>query len=103
SRVLSLIWRASSDCPCRSNSSEIAVETGTSRFVHTGIRCPHHNRSEEHTSELQSRGQLVCRHLLEKKKDAQHALQPPADVTIATETAIPVHVSPSSPQADIAR
>src|SRR5690625_3140542 len=25
-------------------------------------------RSEEHTSELQSRGQLVCRHLLEKKK-----------------------------------
>src|SRR5690625_602365 len=27
------------------------------------------NRSEEHTSELQSRGQLVCRLLLEKKKD----------------------------------
>src|SRR5690625_2571987 len=26
-------------------------------------------RSEEHTSELQSRGHLVCRHLLEKKKD----------------------------------
>src|SRR5690625_7082723 len=25
------------------------------------------NRSEEHTSELQSRGQLVCRLLLEKK------------------------------------
>src|SRR5690625_5625105 len=27
-------------------------------------------RSEEHTSELQSRGQLVCRLLLEKKKEA---------------------------------
>src|SRR5437870_10665510 len=27
-----------------------------------------HNRSEEHTSELQSRGHLVCRLLLEKKK-----------------------------------
>src|SRR5690625_5534480 len=27
-----------------------------------------HVRSEEHTSELQSRGQLVCRLLLEKKK-----------------------------------
>src|SRR5690625_6712217 len=27
------------------------------------------NRSEEHTSELQSRGHLVCRLLLEKKKD----------------------------------
>src|SRR5690625_7126587 len=26
------------------------------------------SRSEEHTSELQSRGQLVCRLLLEKKK-----------------------------------
>src|SRR5690625_6209558 len=28
-------------------------------------------RSEEHTSELQSRGHLVCRLLLEKKKDIQ--------------------------------
>src|SRR5690625_6488476 len=27
-----------------------------------------HNRSEEHTSELQSRGHLVCRLLLERKK-----------------------------------
>src|SRR5690625_6128624 len=31
----------------------------------TGTRLP---RSEEHTSELQSRGHLVCRLLLEKKK-----------------------------------
>src|SRR5690625_6276297 len=29
---------------------------------------PHMTRSEEHTSELQSRGHLVCRLLLEKKK-----------------------------------
>src|SRR5439155_23699860 len=29
------------------------------------------NRSEEHTSELQSRGHLVCRLLLEKKKQNQ--------------------------------
>src|SRR5690625_6531548 len=28
----------------------------------------HYSRSEEHTSELQSRGHLVCRLLLEKKK-----------------------------------
>src|SRR5690349_23920793 len=28
----------------------------------------HHRRSEEHTSELQSRRDLVCRLLLEKKK-----------------------------------
>src|SRR5690625_3550050 len=29
-------------------------------------------RSEEHTSELQSRGHLVCRLLLEKKKQTRH-------------------------------
>src|SRR5690625_5903824 len=29
-------------------------------------------RSEEHTSELQSRGHLVCRLLLEKKKNQRH-------------------------------
>src|SRR5439155_22358832 len=32
---------------------------------------PHQQRSEEHTSELQSRGHLVCRLLLEKKKTEQ--------------------------------
>ena len=31
-----------------------------------------HNRSEEHTSELQSRSDLVCRLLLEKKKKTQN-------------------------------
>src|SRR2546422_5902909 len=32
------------------------------------------SRSEEHTSELQSRLHLVCRLLLEKKKTEQHGL-----------------------------
>src|SRR5437870_13706706 len=32
-------------------------------------------RSEEHTSELQSRGHLVCRLLLEKKKHKNNTLQ----------------------------
>src|SRR5436190_5021241 len=32
------------------------------------------NRSEEHTSELQSHSDLVCRLLLEKKKDASDRL-----------------------------
>src|SRR5438067_8634847 len=37
--------------------------------VPTGEFCPNvANRSEEHTSELQSRFDLVCRLLLEKKK-----------------------------------
>src|SRR5437870_11279404 len=35
------------------------------RFREHGLR---RGRSEEHTSELQSRGHLVCRLLLEKKK-----------------------------------
>src|SRR5690625_6646906 len=34
-----------------------------------GIEVPFIARSEEHTSELQSRGHLVCRLLLEKKKN----------------------------------
>src|SRR5437660_6565936 len=32
------------------------------------------DRSEEHTSELQSRGHLVCRLLLEKKKNDNYAV-----------------------------
>src|SRR5258707_10276081 len=35
---------------------------------HSSQRLPHSPRSEEHTSELQSRQYLVCRLLLEKKK-----------------------------------
>src|SRR3712207_7262953 len=34
-----------------------------------GARAGHRRRSEEHTSELQSRQYLVCRLLLEKKKN----------------------------------
>src|SRR3989440_8154613 len=34
-------------------------------------------RSEEHTSELQSRSDLVCRLLLEKKKQTTHGRNPP--------------------------
>src|SRR5207253_9565600 len=36
----------------------------------------HGPRSEEHTSELQSRGHLVCRLLLEKKKQGYHLRSP---------------------------
>src|SRR5690606_41981752 len=38
-----------------------------SRHIY-GTKCKSGNRSEEHTSELQSRENLVCRLLLEKKK-----------------------------------
>src|SRR5690554_7016157 len=41
------------------------------RSFHSGMRLPSTDpiRSEEHTSELQSRPHLVCRLLLEKKKN----------------------------------
>src|SRR5207253_7865408 len=39
-----------------------------------GLRGAFRVRSEEHTSELQSRGHLVCRLLLEKKKIESHAM-----------------------------
>src|SRR5205085_8128530 len=38
------------------------------RFMAEIARAPRRNRSEEHTSELQSQSNLVCRLLLEKKK-----------------------------------
>src|SRR6266511_6473095 len=44
-------------------------------FDGVGYPVGHHLRSEEHTSELQSRENLVCRLLLEKKK--KHIMQRP--------------------------
>src|SRR6266436_9701543 len=41
-------------------------------------------RSEEHTSELQSRLQLVCRLLLEKQKTLTHAQSTPQKITKST-------------------
>src|SRR5438034_4010974 len=45
---------------------DLAVE---GHHVDGGQRVAHFRRSEEHTSELQSHSDLVCRLLLEKKKN----------------------------------
>src|SRR2546430_7591380 len=45
-----------------------AVDAADATAVPAG-RDRHHGRSEEHTSELQSQSNLVCRLLLEKKKN----------------------------------
>src|SRR3712207_7324591 len=45
-------------------------------------------RSEEHTSELQSRQYLVCRLLLEKKKPTRHVCRSCVDTNAATITAL---------------
>src|SRR5260370_8917134 len=56
-----------------------SVAPGTRHFestINRGLACSHstllHQRSEEHTSELQSHLNLVCRLLLEKKTKSSH-------------------------------
>src|SRR5205807_8555185 len=74
--------RRSSDlstlCACQSRASGFAISfhilliTSQPNFVacapQASTNCPVFSRSEEHTSELQSPCNLVCRLLLEKKK-----------------------------------
>src|SRR2546422_3401192 len=50
-------------------ASDLAVFSSRSEGSPNGVL----ERSEEHTSELQSRLHLVCRLLLEKKKNTTHA------------------------------
>src|SRR2546427_3814951 len=62
----------------------------TLRVPVANLRLRQHGRSEEHTSELQSQSNLVCRLLLEKKKKKTYA-------PIAPSTAHPPHATePSS-------
>src|SRR5690349_21970394 len=52
--------------------SDIPVAVGAEAPLRRDLRTAAHvHRSEEHTSELQSRRDLVCRLLLEKKKKKQ--------------------------------
>src|SRR5690606_39971152 len=75
------IYQARSDTPgVRSSRSPVSVSSDQSRS--RSRSCPSLLRSEEHTSELQSRENLVCRLLLEKKKitprETTHAPTRPA-------------------------
>src|SRR3712207_7524740 len=54
--------RAARRCPSRGSCTGCCCRRGTTRRSRS-------RRSEEHTSELQSRQYLVCRLLLEKKKN----------------------------------
>src|SRR5699024_12828396 len=49
-----------------------AVDHARVVVEHRCLRSEGNDRSEEHTSELQSRFDLVCRLLLEKKKNLHH-------------------------------
>src|SRR5437870_6187615 len=58
-----------------------SMSTGCGEAWSTARRATSPSRSEEHTSELQSRGHLVCRLLLEKKKK-KHSKQKHTPSTI---------------------
>src|SRR5256885_4105399 len=62
--------RAQRPCPYRQNALAHAMRH---KIPFRNKHLPRHpNRSEEHTSELQSPCNLVCRLLLEKKKKKRH-------------------------------
>src|SRR5439155_8250528 len=66
----------------RSTIGQSLDAISTVRFLHNGSGCTEGNaRSEEHTSELQSRGHLVCRLLLEKKKKNKNLLRKSAGIS----------------------
>src|SRR3712207_7078010 len=70
-----------SSSTCRASSSSSAPPSASSQAWNSRVSpssaCTRTCRSEEHTSELQSRQYLVCRLLLEKKKKkaSSHHLQ----------------------------
>src|SRR3712207_8637232 len=67
--------------PCPRLPPRIRCAIGDCRMSHRSTHKPRPAaRSEEHTSELQSRQYLVCRLLLEKKKQTQN------NITIQTAT-----------------
>src|SRR5699024_8769596 len=53
----------------------VPQKEGTAFYIHKNDGLQNQARSEEHTSELQSRFDLVCRLLLEKKKTDKHTLR----------------------------
>src|SRR5256886_9477868 len=67
---------------CGSGSSARSTSRRTSAIPTSSRSSPLERRSEEHTSELQSQSNLVCRLLLEKKKnsDVIHRRAPEAGV-----------------------
>src|SRR3712207_8442963 len=69
SAISRLVWRARTSC---ATSSSRALSVSIPRS--SGSAGEERRRSEEHTSELQSRQYLVCRLLLEKKKTTPPAL-----------------------------
>src|SRR2546427_4421546 len=59
--------------PCKDRAKELACKGQRASGSGRGLAGAGGQRSEEHTSELQSQSNLVCRLLLEKKKNKELA------------------------------
>src|SRR3712207_7944620 len=70
-RVLEFVEQHRPDVLCLQETKTEAAAFPEDELREAGLFSAHH-RSEEHTSELQSRQYLVCRLLLEKKKQPVH-------------------------------
>src|SRR3712207_7921255 len=64
--------KAAAPAACRRPARETAQQTTKAACLCPALLCHGSSRSEEHTSELQSRQYLVCRLLLEKKSLQLH-------------------------------
>src|SRR5207253_8178793 len=70
------LFRSRVAAPPFTHASEVYILCTPSRPVETKVVVPSLvKRSEEHTSELLSRGHLVCRLLLEKKKKKKNEIK----------------------------
>src|SRR5690242_21077015 len=71
---------------CENRSSASTLPRNEMRFLFSGVRGSRGEvrRSEEHTSELQSHVNLVCRLLLEKKKKQVKTLPGPISINFDT-------------------
>src|SRR5437899_3884604 len=71
------VIEADNDDPFLREILAVIARLGARSGLKSAAVKPHHYReSEEHTSELQSLRHLVCRLLLEKKKDRQASTTP---------------------------
>src|SRR5690348_17607004 len=81
------LFRSSDGGWCRCPAPAMVGTLDPAAADRVRARRPPTNRSEEHTSELQSPVHLVCRLLLEKKKKKKHKhTQPPTSTQPRTNT-----------------
>src|SRR5438034_3553639 len=76
---------------CADRSAPDGIDTAGDLLAH-GLELVSQARSEEHTSELQSHSELVCRLLLEKKKTERYTSQ---TVTLALTERTSAHTTSS--------